>query len=95
MQKAKVSGGEDAAEQTVWCAREGSQVIEKRTTLHTGSSAICAKWHKKWSTMREKQDAIAIPEGWSTKMASGTSKKTTPSGNTALWNMVEKRLNSQ
>ena len=42
-----------------------------------------------------KQDATAIPEGWNTKMASGMSRKTTPSGNIALWNMVEKRLSSQ
>ena len=56
MQKVNLSGGEAAAEQTVWCAREGSPVIVKRKALHTGSSAMCAKWHNKWSTMREKQD---------------------------------------
>ena len=67
MRRASRLGGEAAAETIVWCAREGSQVIVKRTTPHTGSDAMCANMHTRWWTTREKPVATVIPEGWSIK----------------------------
>ena len=45
--------------------------------------------------MKGKLDAIATPEGWNTRRASGTSTRTTPFGNTAHWNMEERKWTSQ
>ena len=41
--------------------------------------------------MRERQEVIAIPEGWNIRTASEMSNKKTPYGNTAHWNMEEKK----
>ena len=92
MPKVNHSEGEVVIEAIAWCAREASQVTVKRTILPIESNAMLAVLQEKWLITREKLEATHIPEGWNIKMASGMSRKTTPSGNTAHWSMVGRKL---